>query len=649
MNAFFTYIFKHKHYKEVIAIFEQATTKYIDAFKIWCEKVGLNEYESYSSKEFISSSFEKIKEVSKWLGTYNRIKNTQREALLWIFQEKGLSSIPTLKYDEYQFIHDEIHRIGVIQGYINTYEALKRDNIEAINRFLSVSKTSHTNDEIQRIALSKDEIYRISKTLNNAHSCELKYKDAWKVFSKGRSFENIPLTELQTIKKDSFETKDQFLRIYDKDSNLISLILGNTMLPVDSFDKEAIEQEEDIVVILASRNLEPIEPFQANIHVDNEKELKRAILDSVRYGDDCNFAATFTIAKFYSLRSEFDVIGVQFDDAVKKVKSNYDAIKAYNSANSGENKVFIEDYLRSVSERSPLYQYIEVYQNEKRQRDEAKRIKSNYPKGFNTIFGTLDLDTCSLQYVQSVIDSRERIVNKENELNKIERQRIEAERRRQEEIQKRQELRDLKSCVSTWPQPSRSSVDCFSLYYYYPTTCPWDASEDEWDVRNLIWDFKANPNRPQSLTEITNRHQRAMNEVIPDLKRVLRRYFGSKVSKLTLVCIPSSKRIVSERRYKDFSEQLCNETGITNGYSHVHIAEEGDAAHLGGVVQAQFSVDGSFFKDKYVILFDDVITSGRSMERFKRLLESAGANVIGGLSIGKTKHERQGSNPIDQI
>ena len=88
---------------------------------------------------------------------------------------------------------------------------------------------------------------------------------------------------------------------------------------------------------------------------------------------------------------------------------------------------------------------------------------------------------------------------------------------------------------------------------------------------------------------------------------------------------------------------------MTNGYSHVHIAEEGEASHLGGVVQAQFSVDGSFFKDKYVILFDDVITSGKSMERFKRLLESAGATVIGGLSIGKTKHERQGSNPIDNI
>lgn len=603
MNVLFSYIFNHKHYKEVMAIYNQATTKYIDAFKIWCEKVGLKNYASFSSKEFISSNIDKIKEINKWIEAYNLIKNSQKAALLWIFQEKGFSSIPTLKYDEYKFIHDKIRRIGVIQRYIN-----------------------------------------------NAHLCEAKYKYAWREFSKGRSFENIPLSELKTIKKDSFETKDQFLRIYEEDSTLISLILGNVpLLSIESFEKEVIAQEEEIVVILASRNVDPIEPFQANIQVDNEKELKRAILDSVRYGDDYIFATTFTIAEFYSLRSDFDINGVKFDDAVKKVKSNYDAIKAYNSTHGGKSKVYIQDFLKSVLENSPLYLYIEVYQNEKRQRDEAKSIKNNYPKGFNAIFGKLDLDTCSLQYVQSVIDSRERIVNKENELNKIARQRIEAERRRQEEIRKRQELRDLKSCVSTWPQPSCSSVECFSLYYYYPTTCPWNASKDEWDVRYLIWDFKANPNKPQRLTEITSRHQRAMNEVIPDLKRVLRRYFGGNVSKLTLVCIPSSKRIVSERRYKDFSEQLCNETGMINGYSHVHIAEEGDAAHLGGVVQAQFSVDGSFFKDKYVILFDDVITSGSSMEQFKCLLESAAANVIGGLSIGKTKHERQGSNPINQL
>ena len=58
---------------------------------------------------------------------------------------------------------------------------------------------------------------------------------------------------------------------------------------------------------------------------------------------------------------------------------------------------------------------------------------------------------------------------------------------------------------------------------------------------------------------------------------------------------------------------------MKNGYDYVYILNEGEAKHLGGVAQAQFSINSDYFKDKYVILFDDVITSGRSMENFKRL------------------------------
>ena len=41
-----------------------------------------------------------------------------------------------------------------------------------------------------------------------------------------------------------------------------------------------------------------------------------------------------------------------------------------------------------------------------------------------------------------------------------------------------------------------------------------------------------------------------------------------------------------------------------------------------------------------MLLFDDVITRGDSMRTFKRKMESLGATVVGGLSLGKTKHER---------
>jgi Predicted amidophosphoribosyltransferases len=60
-----------------------------------------------------------------------------------------------------------------------------------------------------------------------------------------------------------------------------------------------------------------------------------------------------------------------------------------------------------------------------------------------------------------------------------------------------------------------------------------------------------------------------------------------------------------------------------------------------------------WFYGKYVLLFDDVITRGRTMLRYKEILERKGAIVVGGFTLGKTKHERpiQGGmpNPSTQL
>lgn len=472
---------------------------------------------------------------------------------------------------------------------------------------------------------------------------------AWKLFAKGRDFNDISISELEGLREEDFERKDTFLFVYGKEPELIKLILGSSFLPIESFEQAALEQEEDVTVILAARDIDPIEHYSANIRLENPKELKRAILDSVKYGELCNFTDSYSISQFYGLRADFDRIGTSFDDAVTLVKSNDAAIKLYHQKECDQSCVYIEDYLRIVTNGSPLSLYIQTYREEKNKRDEAKRIKANYPKGFSAIFGGLDLDSCSIQYIEGVINAKSKVQIKDNELERIERDRLEAERKRQATIRKQQEIRDLKSCVVSWSQPRRSSIDYFSLYNYYPTTCAWDASESEWDVRNLIWDFKANPNRPQSEYEIRIRHEQALNQVLPKLVKVINHFFGSKKSKLTLVCIPSSKRIVTERRYKDLAQKLCSATGMSNGYDYVSVTSDGEAKHLGGTSSAEFGIDSNYFKDRYILLFDDVITSGSSMERFKRLLESVGATVIGGLSIGKTKHDRQQSNPIDNI
>lgn len=57
-------------------------------------------------------------------------------------------------------------------------------------------------------------------------------------------------------------------------------------------------------------------------------------------------------------------------------------------------------------------------------------------------------------------------------------------------------------------------------------------------------------------------------------------------------------------------------------------------------VSKDYSLDSEYFKDRYVIIFDDLITRGRSMIVMKRDLEKCGAKVICGFSVGKTKHNR---------
>lgn len=649
MMTIFKYVFQHKYYKKVMAQYDEVVTKFTRALETWSEYNSFTLNDSFETKEFIVSHISEIKEVASWIKKYDAIKSSQREGIQWFFNERGLSSIPTIGFLELKLISEQCHHIKQLQSYADTYNNLIRTSQKAVDRYIGVSKSNHSYDEKRRINVNQREIQNIASILKVSHTCQEKYPLAWKTFSRNRKFDDISIIELKKICEDDFSSKELFLHSFIKEGELIKLIMGTRLLPIDSFEKKAIEQEEEICAILASGAVDSFKVFNATIVLGETDEHKRAIMDSLTYGFKCNFSKTFEISNFYNLRNQYDEKGVDFDEAVCKTKDNDNAIRAYSRSIGGDGIVYIEDYLKVMTEGSDLYKFVEQYKHQKQQRSEAKRMQQVYKKGFEAIFGVKDLDSCTFFEVLSILSNEQSIKSKDSEIENQERIQRELERKRKEEERRKQELRDLQTCTSSWTAPTYSTIRCFSLFYYYPTTCPWDASEEEWDVRNLIWDFKANPNRPQSELEIKTRHTNALNKILPDLKRVINQYFGSNKNKLTLVCIPSSKRIVTERRYKDLAQQLCSSTGMDNGYDFVGLDSEGDARHLGGTNQAKFYVDSNYFKGRYVILFDDVITSGKSMERFKRLLESAGANVIGGLSIGKTKHERKFGNPIDSI
>ena len=244
-------------------------------------------------------------------------------------------------------------------------------------------------------------------------------------------------------------------------------------------------------------------------------------------------------------------------------------------------------------------------------------------------------DAEAKELINIKIQEQEEELRRTEEAEKKRREKEERERRLQQ--QKELEKSEILSCVSSW----HSLFGRFQYSYllnYYPTTCDFDATEDEWEDRWTVWNFKNTPGK----TSATD-HETALQTVIPQIKAKLVSTFGTSIlRKLTLVCIPASSVEKTKARYEVFSDRICRETGMTNAYRYLQVISSSEEKKFGGrgITANNVSFDADFFRGKYILLFDDVITKGESMLRFKRKMEDLGAIVVGGISIGKTKHNR---------
>ena len=82
-------------------------------------------------------------------------------------------------------------------------------------------------------------------------------------------------------------------------------------------------------------------------------------------------------------------------------------------------------------------------------------------------------------------------------------------------------------------------------------------------------------------------------------------------------------------------------TGCKNAYQAITVEGKRLAIHeYKGAKAVQevevINFDESFFKDKKVLVFDDILTQGTSYARFSCTLENMGAEVLGGYFLGRT-------------
>ena len=207
---------------------------------------------------------------------------------------------------------------------------------------------------------------------------------------------------------------------------------------------------------------------------------------------------------------------------------------------------------------------------------------------------------------------------------------IEEEKKKEEKECRRKEALEAKkkrilSASNSWAVVK--GIHHYFFYYYYPISFT-DVTTADKIVRSMIYNFKDG-----------KQHKQVCNLLVKKLKDT----YGDGLDLMTFVCIPASTRSINKDRYEFFMKEVCSKTGMRNGYEHVTIIREKEPSHLGGESDAEFDYDEDFFKDSFVILFDDVVTRGHSLFRMKRELENYGATIVGAISIGRTYSDYGGA------
>lgn len=98
---------------------------------------------------------------------------------------------------------------------------------------------------------------------------------------------------------------------------------------------------------------------------------------------------------------------------------------------------------------------------------------------------------------------------------------------------------------------------------YYPVRIR-NVGEKEKQSRQIVWDFKDG---------------REFENVAQETAQHFKEHFGDNRNDIVFACVPASTAEKNELRFKKFSARVCELTGATNGYEHIHILADRQTVH----------------------------------------------------------------------
>ena len=158
---------------------------------------------------------------------------------------------------------------------------------------------------------------------------------------------------------------------------------------------------------------------------------------------------------------------------------------------------------------------------------------------------------------------------------------------------------------------------------YYPKRYEIGSSDKK--IRDEIYEFKNGVSFDKFLNEIKD--------------WFLEDYGDYQLNGIIFLPIPASNRKVNEKRYKKFCELLCEELKIENGYDYISMKNNNSPNHLKDNIKSkkyEFILNKEKLKGKRIIVFDDILTSGKTFYSLATTLEALNCKIRLAIFLART-------------
>lgn len=181
-----------------------------------------------------------------------------------------------------------------------------------------------------------------------------------------------------------------------------------------------------------------------------------------------------------------------------------------------------------------------------------------------------------------------------------------------------------------------TGIACMALSLYYPKRFQNLSLRDK-VARNIVYDFKDGASESTHLSCVA-KISAIIRQSLTETDRQNGYFF----------CLPASSQLRHDLRYRQFSKAVSTQCGMTDFNQFITFKHERNQKHIhGGVLGSEFAhvnIPYQQLAGKNVVIFDDIITSGRSLSAVSQRLRDCGAHIILAVFLAKTYNENYSDN-----